>query len=236
MRYTLFGAVMAASIAAMMTMASRASAQEKAPVVADDGTSDHDKMEGRIGIGYAGVSEVPFPGGRIAAPVISARYWMDTQMGVELGLGLATTGGTVESDTGSDSAKGDKNGAFAVMVHGGVPFSLYSAEHYSFQLIPELNIGVAQQEIKAEGDGDNTKNSGRRIDLGARAGAEIHFGFIGAPELTLTGSVGLFYTNQMVKTETGDASLTDTNVGLATTAFNNPWDFFTGNVAARYYF
>ena len=108
------------------------------------------------------------------------------------------------------------------MLHGGLPISLFSKEHYSFQIVPELNLGMGKQEINVEG-GDNIDSTGRRIDLGARAGAEIHFGFIGAPELSLMGSVGLFYTHQMTKQEQGDSSITNVDTGLATTSFNNPW-------------
>ncbi|MFW5739530.1 MAG: hypothetical protein ACOC1F_04110 [Myxococcota bacterium] len=234
MRCVRIGSVVAATFAATLTLTTQSLAQPNA-AVEPPAIADHELVVERIGIGFAGVSEVPFPNGAIAAPVISARYWMSSEMGLEIGLGLATAGGSVETDNGAASDTVDKNGAFAVMVHGGLPLALHNAEHYSFQIIPELNFGMAQQEISVDG-GDNIENSGRRIDAGVRAGAEIHFGFIGAPELTLTGSVGLFYTNQQTKTEQGNASRIDTTTGLATTSFNNPWDFFTSHVAARYYF
>jgi hypothetical protein len=78
--------------------------------------------------------------------------------------------------------------------------------------------------------------SGVRFDLGARIGGEVHFGFIGIPELSLEGSIGAFFTYQTWGVSAGAASVSDNSLGLSTASFNNPWDFFASVVRARYYF
>ena len=70
-----------------------------------------------------------------------------------------------------------------------------------------------------------------------RAGAEIHFGFLGIPELSLTGSVGVRVDVNYLKTEdrSTNTTVTDTRVLLRSTLGSEPWDLFTGNVSAFYY-
>ena len=82
--------------------------------------------------------------------------------------------------------------------------------------------------------------SGFQLDIGARAGAEIHFGFIDIPQLSLQASVGLLFTLQNAKTTVeapgGDTETTQSATLLRTASFDNPWNIFTSNVAALYYF
>jgi hypothetical protein len=94
------------------------------------------------------------------------------------------------------------------------------------------------QSLVTENGPPDAKLSGLRIDAGARAGAEVHFGFMGMPELSLEGSVGVIYSRQTATAEVGKQRVTDTNTMLTTSSFNNPWDIFKGigTVAARYYF
>jgi len=75
-----------------------------------------------------------------------------------------------------------------------------------------------------------------RVDVGARAGFELFFGFIGIPELSLNATVGAQFSMRKVSTDSSGLTISDTSLGFSTTVQNNPWDIFAGNVAARYYF
>lgn len=218
---------------------------------ATEGESDHDQMIGRFAVGYLGARSVPiaqtqitgtavdFSIGAVQAPVIGIRYWLDQSMGLDAGIGFYSSSGSTKS--GNTSV--DKAGINAVLVHAGVPFSLASEKHFSFQLVPEANVGFAQQTIKdpAGPNSGEIANKGFTLDVGARVGAEIHFGFVGIPQLSLQGSVGALFTTQSATTTiTPPAGPTvdyeDKTTEIKTTVYDNPWNIFTGNVAALYYF
>jgi hypothetical protein len=120
------------------------------------------------------------------------------------------------------------------LIHGGVPLSLASAGHFSFQIVPELNLGFAGSS--SEIAGVDVSNSGFHLDVGARAGAEIHFGFMDVPQLSLQGGVGVRLNMDSTSAEAGDMEDTTSNMSFGTTLNGNPWDIFTGNIAALYYF
>lgn len=222
---------------------------------ATTGDSDHDQVVGRVGIGYLGRRGVPLANGAPAtpqdavpteivnAPVVGVRYWIDQMIGIDVGLGVGMDGGSTTIDPGGTS--NDLRGRTAFLIHGGVPLSLASAGHFSFQIVPELNVGFASSTLKgvapAPGQpaGPDTDYSGFMLDVGARAGAEIHFGFIGIPQLSLQGSIGLLYAMQTVKTtvkSNPEASAKTSTWGFQTAVYDNPWNIFTSNVAAIYYF
>ena len=220
---------------------------------------DHDKVMGRIGIGWYGISEIPLadaqptgtgaapvltPGNpfvrQVAAPVIGVRYWLAPKYGIDLGLGIGTTAGSQEASNASQSVTTDKQSVFAFMLHGGVPIVFSNDRHVSFQFIPELNLGRAGSTVKAQGTGADLPPdaglTGWRFDLGGRAAAEVHFGFINMPRLALEGSVGIYYSIRTASAEMGNVKRSDSTNGLTTSSFSNPWDFFRSNVSARYYF
>ena len=200
------------------------------------GSSDHDAVVGRLAVGYLGRNGVAIPGlpagaGAavvIPAPVIGVRYWISDMLGIDAGLGFGLT-------SGSNTAAGmstDIPGWHLFMIHGGVPLSLASAGHFSFQIVPELNLGFAGSSATVAGMDVST--SAFHLDIGARAGAEIHFGFINVPQLSLQGSVGLRMNMDSTSLKPGDNG--SSNFSLATTVGDNPWNIFTSNVAALYYF
>jgi hypothetical protein len=199
------------------------------------GTSDHDAVVGRLAVGYLGRNGVAIPGLAggggatvIPTPVIGVRYWLSDMLGIDAGLGFGLTSGSAE--TGGMSV--DNPSWHLFMIHGGVPLSLASAGHFSFQIVPELNLGFAGASTEVAGM--DVSVSGFHLDVGARAGAEIHFGFINVPQLSLQGSVGLRMNMDSTGTDPGDNSTS--NFSLATTVGDNPWNIFTSNVAALYYF
>ena len=64
----------------------------------------------------------------------------------------------------------------------------------------------------------------------------MFFGFIGIPELALSATIGVQFEYLRNTQSTGGTDATDTTLSISTTVQNNPWDIFTGNVSARYYF
>ncbi|MEB2312428.1 MAG: hypothetical protein OZ921_08585 [Sorangiineae bacterium] len=219
-----------------------------APAAAAPGNSDHDQMVGRFAIGYLGRAGVPIANGAngaggqgvVSAPVVGIRYWLDQGMGIDAGLGLSLGGGSTEGSTGGTSVSVDATVPTAFLIHGGLPFALASNGHFTFLVVPELNVGFATATDKAQGAGTYDNDySGFLLDIGARAGAEIHFGFIGVPQLSLQGSVGLLFgmanTKSTYKAPT-EVSTKESRWGLQTALYDSPWNIFASNVAALYYF
>lgn len=210
------------------------------------GASDHDAVVGHLAVGFLGRATIPYgagPTGTLQAPVpvIGVRYWMDPMLGLDLGLGLwlgkTSTDATAAGVTTTTS--GPKPASF--VIHAGVPLALASSKHFVFEITPEANFGLASvtQDAALTGTGI-TKQSGTHFDIGARAGAEIHFGFIGLPQLSLLGSVGLRFDYDSLTTETnppaGPGKVSSSVWNLGTTVYDSPWNIFIGNVGALYYF
>lgn len=224
-----------------------------APAPADPNGSDHDAVVGHFAIGYLGRQGMLMatPGGNApqAAPIIGMRYWLDPMIGIDAGIGLSITSNTTTPPAPAPEVKGFAPTVF--MIHGGVPLALTSSKHFSFQIIPELNFGTASGSVTpppvAGVAQPKTTYSGTHFDIGARAGAEIHFGFVGIPQLSLQAGVGLAFASDSTKVvvdsstdAAGNAvpgSTTKFNqTALATSVGDNPWNIFTSNVAALYYF
>jgi hypothetical protein len=255
--------------AATPTAAPMAAAPAPAPVAAPDvapGGLDRDMWIGHFGIGWLGTRAVPIgtaaagvPGAAIAAlntPIIGGRYWLNSNLGIDAGLGFFMMSGSNTAPNpavpGADLTL-DKQSQMSFVLHGGVPIALgLEGKHYSFQVTPELDIGFASgtnKPVPAVAPAvtpPDASLSGFMLQIGARAGAEIFFGFIGIPALSLEGSVGLYLATQSgsasraAYTDAGVAvpavNYKDSTLLIGTSALNNPWQIFTSNVAARYYF
>jgi len=219
-----------------------------APAGAVAGNSDHDAMVGRLGIGYlgrrsvsvgaAGAVDAMAPERTVDAPVVGVRVWLNPMLGIDAGLGFVTTSGSSEIEApGAAPASVDNPSTLGFVLHGGVPLSLAADSHFSFQIIPELNLGYASRSRELT-TGDSIDQSGLHFDIGGRAGAEIHFGFMGIPQLSLQGSVGLRIDYDSSSTDDGSTNQTFTysQFGISTTTYDNPWNIFVSNVAAIYYF
>lgn len=213
------------------------------------GGSDHDAMVGHLAVGFLGRNSMPIGvagNPELPVPVIGVRYWIDPMIGLDLGLGL-NLGGTSTTQPGGASQGGPNPAAF--MVHAGVPLALTSAKHFTFEIIPEANVGYASQSWDtgvgpAVGAANVTKYTGFHLDMGARAGAEIHFGFMGIPQLSLVGSVGLRFNYDKLGRDVTPLppaaavnAHTSTSIwSLGTTVNESPWNIFISNVSAFYYF
>lgn len=200
--------------------------------------NDLDPSKRPVGIGYAGISQVPIGGtvGTLTAPAIGARIWTSPKMGVDVALGFGWADGSV-SMTGQPSQ--DMNAVWGLVLQAGLPIALATHRHVSFQVIPYASFAYGQ--TKSQGPTPITF-SGSRFDLGARSGLEIFWGFIGLPQLSLSATVGVAFQRRSISQEQDagpfnpGGTSTATTYGITTTVQNNPWDIFTGNVAARYYF
>jgi hypothetical protein len=200
--------------------------------------TDHDLWVGHVGVGWFGTRDIAIGaagnggGATIATPVVGVRYWINPGLGIDLGLGLGHQSGSTTNATGT-STDNPSNTSF--VLHGGIPLALANTRHFSFQLTPELDLGFGTGTTGGGGAGD-VDRTGFLLQAGARAGAEVYFGFIGVPALALDASVGLFLRSTSSKSSQGANSLKASEFTIATSAVNQPWDIFRSNIAARYYF
>lgn len=239
--------------AAASTSASASGAASAAPTAApakdDDNTPDHERLIGHFGVGYMGISQLPIAGvgggaaaaltkNTVTAPVIGVRYWFSRMVGVDagIGFGLASGGTTTDPGTGT-TVSTDNPSSLGAALHGGVPLAFAHGKHYSFELVPEANVGFTSGTIKAAAaGGPDTNLSGFRLDVGARVGGEFYFGFIGIPQLALQASVGAYFSHQAWKASIGNASVSANTNALGTSVQSDPWALFVNNISALYYF
>jgi hypothetical protein len=174
---------------------------------------------------------------QVVAPVVGVRYWFSELVGLDVGLGMSLAGGKTKA-TGVDDVKAA--GHTAALLHAGVPLSLADSGHFSFQVVPEANIGFAVTGDQDADPDDEFKSSGTFFNVGGKVGGEVHFGFMGIPELSLQGNVGVYLQMESVKDKQTvadvDAEVSQSATTFGTTLGSDPWDIFTSNISALYYF
>jgi hypothetical protein len=187
----------------------------------------------------------PITSSTVSAPVVGVRYWLKPNLGIDVGMGLGIGGGHLESVNGSATpstdTKADKIGTWGFALHGGLPIALYHGRHYSFLAIPGFTLGLTGGTFTpASGNGlpaaPAQDLSGFLFDIGGQIGAEVHFGFIGIPELALQATVGLSYRRTTFKWKSDVNSASDATDSFGTNVQSNPWAIFTNNISATYYF
>jgi hypothetical protein len=212
--------------------------------------TDHALMVHHFGVGFFGVLALPtmsctggMPTGAtcpvdttatLSAPTIGARYWLDERMAIEAALGFGVTSSGVTVETGNTSTDINNPHFFGLALHGGLPLVFATSAHFAFEVVPELNIGFVSGGWS--GPNDDISLSGFLLQLGGRVGAEIHFGFIDIPQLALQGSVGVHMTYEGRSQSGGGTDTSSHRFNFGTTLQGEPWDIFTGNIAAIYYF
>lgn len=231
----------------------------------EDDAPDHERFVGHFAVGYFGISQIPIgtaapapaapaaageqvnaPGeGTVTSPIIGVRYWLKRGMGIDAGIGFGYQQGgsttTVVNANGTTTSQNvsNTNNAFAFALHGGVPFALAEGHHYVFEFVPEITFGYATGTVKGAPTappGPDTSVNGLRLDVGARIGAELHFGFIGIPELALQASIGLYLNYGQAGASVGGASYSQSQTNFATTVQGDPWAIFADTISALYYF
>ena len=203
-------------------------------------TPDHDLWNGRIGLGWFGSRVIPFGAPTFAGlttPLVGVRYWINPMVGNDGAVGFMTHSGShTQTAAGGTSQDTTDPSATSFALHLGIPVAIFNMTHYSFQITPELDFGLGTGSNNLAAPAVSTDYSGLLFQVGARAGAEIYFGFIGLPQLAVDASVGLFLAAGSHKETTGNASTKASTLDIGTAQFNSPWDIFRENIAARYYF
>jgi len=216
----------------------------------DEGQDDHEKVVGHLGVGYFGLIGVPLGAPHpitgtstitVEAPTIGIRFWLAEAIGLDIALGFGSVSGNVDVDTPAGSDSQPLNQGLAFALHTGLPIALFHAQHYKFLITPELRIGVAtgidyDDSAIPGSDPNDADLAGFLLHLGARAGAEIHFGFIDVPQLSLQASVGAGLEYESVTTSDQTTDVVVSTLGLGTTVQNDPWNIFIADIAAIYYF
>ena len=215
--------------------------------VAVDGESDHDSVIGTFGVGFFGIIDLPLYReacagaggcqtlGTVSAPTIGARYWLSYLIAIEASVGLALDGGSGDTQTTGNVSTTSKDSAFGFALHGGVPLALMDMGHFVFEVVPQLNVGFTSGTLSsAMGDIDS---SGFLFQAGSTIGAEIHFGFIGIPQLSLQANIGLLLSFQSWSQDNPNGNTySNKRTIVSTLAGEDPWEIFVGNIHAIYYF
>lgn len=177
------------------------------------GGTDHDRVLNQFAIRYFGQIAGPGAMGAPGVPVhnIGMRYWISRMIGIEAGIGLAFSTTSV-AGAGSTTR-------FGYAITGGVPINLAATQHLAIHVIPNLTFGMPTVDPLVT-----------VLSVGADAAAELHFGFIGVPQMSLQARFGL---NVNLLATNGV-----TQFGFGTTAGSgsNVWDVIAASVAATYYF
>lgn len=225
--------------------------------------SDQSRWVGRVGIGFYGLHAIPLPqastnlvdpadpnspfrlnvddiGRTFTAPAVGIRYWFSRDLGLDVALGFRTQGGSDRSVDPNGTRQSELESQTAFLLHAGLPVVLGGGRHVSVQVTPEANLGFASGKWRPPTTGGHlpptVDESGFLLQVGARVGAEVFFGFIDLPELALDASLGAHLQTRSASVSAGNAEMTRSETGFSTSNFNSPWDFFTSSLAARYYF
>lgn len=215
--------------------------------------SDHDQAVGNIGLAILGVMNMPIVAveldeesgtyiprldeeADLSAPTIGLRYWIDKTFGVEAGLGLGMSEASIERLTATETVKSDLPSTTAFTFHLGVPIALLYSGHFVFEVVPIVNGGLSTGTVYGDpAIGNNWDVSSFLLQVGARVGAEIHFGFIGVEQLALQASLGFRLSYLTASAETTGYTENGSRLSLGTTVGSDPWDLFTENLSAIYY-
>jgi hypothetical protein len=204
------------------------------PAAAADTKTDHEAVVGRMGVGYLGNVATPLGAnaGALTAHIVGIRYWVQNGLAIVGGLGFGSSSSS-RSQAGNTQ---DGPAATTFGLKGGVAIALASGKHFTFVIEPQAIFGYSTQKITEPGR--TIDHSGNRFLLGSTIGGEVQFGFIGIPELSLVGAVGVAFDTQSGKTVETAGTVTETafaKTDISTFTMANPWNIFTGSIAAIYY-
>ena len=219
-----------------------------------------DRLSGHWGFGTFGSAETtsPFLGSngftavvsRVTTPFLGVRFWTPLggsvvrRLGFELAGGFSAGGGTSEQALGGMVVVRDVSTLRTLGVHAAVPLALVSTTHFVGHLAPEIRFVALDLQTPAQVQSplplmqstpQRTPGSST-TDLSLRASAEIFFGFVKIPNLSLELAVrvGLRLTVSRVLDTQGSLAMTSTQ----TFAVPFPGDLlnlFTSTLSLKYY-
>ncbi len=217
-----------------------------------DETSDHDKLAGHFGVGYFGISQIPYAGGlaggniavaNVTAPVVGVRYWMTRQLGIDVGAGLSLSTFSNSQTPAPNPAPQNPPTVFAFALHAGVPIALASAKHFTFEIVPEATFGYA-----------TTSLNGHQLNVRCTACASTSAGASAARSTSASWACRSSRSKpasvSSCATRTSAPRRTPTRPWggapsrrrrpraptLGTSVGSDPWAIFTDNISALYYF
>ena len=190
--------------------------------------------------------EFPVSGGATALPLtvytVGLRHWnregwgLFKNWGVDAGVGMVVSRSSVTSTSNGTLQTNPGTSVSGLGLHVGLPLAMTHHKHATFELVPQLDLIYASENLPALSGGDETKYSGFSLRLGARAGFELYFGFVGIPQLAIEASMGASINYDSVSAKVGPIERSTRTWGFATTRGTEPWSIFTGSVAAMYHF
>ena len=154
------------------------------------------------------------------------------RLGVDVGLGFS---GSSLSELDQADTRTDSPQPFTFILHAGLPLALADSDHFVFELVPEANFGLSGNTIDGTAGADDQVYRGTHFDLGLRAGGEVHFGFVGIPQLALQAGVGVGFQYDAVSYEDGGGTAEAERLAIGTSAGSDPWQIFTSGISALYY-
>jgi hypothetical protein len=164
-------------------------------------------------------------------------FWIFRNWGVDAGVGLAFERSSVTQPQPGTLTTTDGPSTSGFGLHAGLPLAMTHHQHATFEVVPELDVIWASENIPAQtSGGDATEYRGWSTRLGLRAGFEIYFGFIGIPQLAIEASLGAAVTYDSVSSKVGPIERSARVWGVNTVRGNEPWSIFSGSVAAMYHF
>jgi hypothetical protein len=201
--------------------------------------SDHDAMVHHLAVGYFGTSLLPIAvpppgagmaptGGTVTAPAIGVRYWFTRRIGLDAAVGFGYSGGSQSVNSATLSTPTTAGFDF----HAGLPIAVAAASHYVFEIVPEALVGGTTGSISGVA---SQSVSGVLVNVGGRVGSELHFGFIGVPQLSLQASVGVYFSYTSFSWSQGANSASVSSTSVATTVSGAPWAIFVNSISALYY-
>jgi hypothetical protein len=177
----------------------------------------------------------------ISIYTVGFRHWMPAaagpfkHWGLDMGVGLVLGRGKDTTPVAGVSTTTDQPSATGFGFHGGLPLALAHARHVTFELVPEADLVFASTAVP-QANGQKTEASAWSLRLGARAGFEVFFGFMGLPQLALEATLAAGFSYDSQKAKTGPVEISSSAWQFSTGRQNEPWSIFTGTVAAIYYF
>lgn len=214
---------------------------------------DHEKLAGRFAVGFMGIQAL---GGNVATgsgvtPIVGLRYWINQQVGVDPGLGLAVGFDSVTADgqplpskangtsatltKQGDELRADPPAVLGSPLRAGVPIAFAARHHYAFQTVPPIRVDVqTTMTVRPFAPCSDTPLGQGGLRLGPEANFAMIIG-LGLKTLCATTKVPsgltLFSTGA-----TSKAPEATTDILLATSLQELPWHISTGSLAALYYF